>query len=489
VGALKRLARLALGCAPCMLAGAVVLGCSHQERMRPVVERYERGEYARAAEEIVPLLEDRRESEKDRTLYELEAGSVFAAAGDLARSIEAFAAADERMWPYLDESPEMRISEEAAAILTNQTIITYRGRTYDRIMCCTYQALNHLATGDLDAAGVMLRRAYEWQRDATEKNAAEIEALEKEAGEAAREKGYDTNAAMSDGRVKSGLDSAYGPLREMQGYAEFAVPYSTYLQALQLQLTGRADALAQATVAFRRTAGMLSEDDRLYAELDAQLAEAATAGAPLAPSVHVLVESGSGPWLDEFRLDIPLFIRQVPYVGIALPVLKFKEGAAGSFTVRAGGEVHPSRVLTDMDRVVADEFNRRLPAIVTLTIVSSATKAIATYLAQQAVYEQNPDAAWVVAIAGALYQVGTNSADLRIWLTLPKRVLYARLPAPADGVVEVELEGGQRIGPISVESNGASIVHVRVPRAGATPAVHTMRFPSAQGAVASGSRP
>jgi hypothetical protein len=294
---------------------------------------------------------------------------------------------------------------------------------------------------------------------------------------------------MSDGRVKSGLDSAYGPLREMQGYAEFAVPYSTYLQALQLQLTGRADALAQATVAFRRTAGMLSEDDRLYAELDAQLAEAATAGAPLAPSVHVLVESGSGPWLDEFRLDIPLFIRQVPYVGIAIPVLKFKEGAAGSFTVRAGGEVHPSRVLTDMDRVVADEFNRRLPAIVTLTIVSSATKAIATYLAQQAVYEQNPDAAWVVAIAGALYQVGTNSADLRIWLTLPKRVLYARLPAPADGVVEVELEGGQRIGPISVESNGASIVHVRVPRAGATPAVHTMRFPSAQGAVASGSRP
>jgi hypothetical protein len=289
--------------------------------------------------------------------------------------------------------------------------------------------------------------------------------------------------------VKRALDSAYGPLREMQGYAEFAVPYSTYLQALQLQLTGRADALAQATVAFRRTAGMLSEDDRLYAELDAQLAEAATAGAALAPSVHVLVEAGSGPWLDEFRLDIPLFIRQVPYVGIALPVLKFKEGAAGSFTVRAGGEVHASRVLTDMDRVVADEFNRRLPAIVTLTIVSSATKAIATYLAQQAVYEQNPDAAWVVAIAGALYQVGTNSADLRIWLTLPKRVLYARLAAPADGVIEVELEGGQRIGPISVESNGASIVHVRAPRAGAAPAVHTMRFPSAQGAVASGSRP
>jgi hypothetical protein len=484
----QRFASLARAVAA-VTAAALLAACSHQDRMKPVVTAFEGGNYGLAAQEIAPLLEDRRDSEKDRTLYELEAGAVYAAAGDMEQSMAALAAADNRMWEYLDDAPDVRISEQAAAVLTNQTIITYTGRPYDRIMCTTYQALNHLAQGNLDAAGVSLRRAYEWQRDAAEKYSKEIEALEQKANEASSGENYDSKAALEDAGVKGGLDSAYGPLRDMQGYAEFAVPYSTYLQALQLQLTGRADALAQATVAFRRTAGMLSEDDRLYAELDAQLAEAATAGAPLAPSVHVLVESGSGPWLDEFRLDIPLFIRQVPYVGIALPVLKFKEGAAGSFTVRAGGEVHPSRVLTDMDRVVADEFNRRLPAIVTLTIVSSATKAIATYLAQQAVYEQNPDAAWVVAIAGALYQVGTNSADLRIWLTLPKRVLYARLPAPADGVVEVELEGGQRIGPISVESNGASIVHVRVPRAGATPAVHTMRFPSAQGAVASGSRP
>jgi hypothetical protein len=109
--------------------------------------------------------------------------------------------------------------------------------------------------------------------------------------------------------------------------------------------------------------------------------------------------------------------------------------------------------------------------------VSSATKAIATYLAQRAVAEQNPDAAWIVAIAGAVFQVATNSADLRIWLTLPKQVLYARFPAPADGSFEIELGDGQRIGPISTESNGATIVHVRTPRMGVQPVVRTMRFP------------
>lgn len=456
---------------------AMLAACSHQDRMKPIVTAFEGGNYGLAAAELSPLLKDRRDSEKDRTLYELEAGAVYAAAGDMDESVAAFAAADDRMWEYLDDAPDVRISEQAAAILTNQTIITYTGRPYDRIMCTTYQALNHLALGNLDAAGVSLRRAYEWQRDAADKYSKEIEALEEKAWAASSEKSYDAKAALDDPSVKSGLDSAYGPLREMQGYAEFAVPYSTYLQALRFQLTGRPDALAQATVAFRRAAGMLSESDRAYAEEDARLAEAASTGAAIPPTVYVFVETGMGPWLEEFRIDIPLFIRGLPYVGAAFPVLRFKDGAATSFTARAGGAGYPSSVLTDMDRVVAGDFNRRLPAIITMTIVSSATKAIATYLAQQAVYEQNPDAAWVVAIAGALYQIGTNSADLRIWLTLPKQVLYARFPAPADGMVKLELGDGQRIGPIETESNGATIVHVRAPRMGAAPSVRTMRFP------------
>jgi hypothetical protein len=88
-----------------------------------------------------------------------------------------------------------------------------------------------------------------------------------------------------------------------------------------------------------------------------------------------------------------------------------------------------------------------------------------------------PDYVGGTPLGCAIYQIGTNNADLRIWLTLPKQVLYARFPAPADGTVEIELGDGQRIGPISAESSGATIVHVRSPRMGAAPAVRTMRFP------------
>ena len=456
----------------------VLAGCSHADRMRPTVEAFSRGAYPKAVEDFEPLLKSRRDSRKDRLLYELEAGLLYAAAGDRERSRSALDHADQEMWRYLDSEPDVRVSEQAVAILTNQTVIPYRGTTYDRILCSTYQALNHLDRGDLESAGVSLRRAYEWQRDAVDKNAKEIEGLQAKASEQAGSSGYDAQRAMEDPGVQSGLSSAYGAIKDMKGYAEFAVPYSSYLQAVQQMLTGRRDAAAQATVGFRKVAGMLREADRAYAEADAREAEAASTGDAPAPStVYVIVESGMGPALEEFKISLPLFIRQVPYVGAAFPVLRFRPAGPSGFTARAAGNSYASGTLTDMDSVVAGDFNRRLPAIIALTVVSSGSKAVATYFLQEgALGNNNKNSAWLVSLAGMVYQLATNSADLRIWLTLPKEVLYARFPAPADGQVSIDLGDGQRIGPLAVESKGSTLVHVRVPSLGATPSVRTMRF-------------
>lgn len=473
---LDRLRTLAAGLAAAALLGALP-GCSHADRMKPTLAAFERGAYPAAVKQFEPLYESRSESGKDKLLYQLEAGAIFAAAGELKRSGEALGEADEAMWRYLDSEPDVRISEQALAIATNQTIVTYRGTTYDRILCSTYQALNHLAAGELDRAGVSLRRAYEWQRDAVDKNAKEIEALEEKANDYSRGRGYDSERSLKDPGVKSDLDSAYGPIREMSGYAEFAIPLTSYLQGVQLLARGGTDAAAQATVAFRKVAGMLPEKDRAYAESCAKVAEDASAGGAARPLVHVIIESGMGPMLEEFKVSLPLFIRQVPYVGAAFPVLRLRPDGPSGFTARAAGGSYESALLTDMDAVIAGDFNRRLPAIIALTVASSAGKAVGTYFLQEAALERGKGSAWAVAIAGMAYQLATNSADLRIWSTLPKQVLYAAVPSPRDGMISLDLGDGQRIGPLAVESTGTTIVHVRVPSQGATPAVRTMRFP------------
>ncbi len=476
-GALARLGRACGGILVAMYAVGMMTGCAGNERMRASIDAYSHGAYPLAAEQVTHELDAAAQDRTDGLLIELEAGMILAAAGEGGRSSDAFRSADEAMWQYLDSEPEVRISEITAALLTNQTVIPYRGTATDRIMCSVYQALNFMADGNLEAAGVSLRRSYEWQRDAVERRAKEIENLESEARAHGERKGYDLSRALDDPRTRSDLDSAYGPIREMQAYADYAIPYASYLQGLQQMMTGRADAASQATVAFRKVAGMLPESDRGPVETDAREAEDASIGKRPAPTVHIILESGMAPSLHEFRISVPIYSRSVPYVGAAFPVLHLEQPGPSGFSVVSGGSRAEASLLTDMDRVIAADLNARLPAIIALTVASSGAKAVATYFLQDAARNTSKDAAIAVAIGGLIYQAVVNHADLRIWRTLPKRVYLARIAAPESGMLTIELEDGQRIGPIAVESDGATVVHLRVPGRGATPAVRTMRFP------------
>ena len=342
-------------------------------------------------------------------------------------------------------------------------------------MCLTHQALNHLERGDLATAGISLRRAQAWQEDAKARYADEIEELEEKASARAKsEQSFDAKKAQQDPAVQRGLEAQYAPLRDLQSYSDFTVPYSSLLRGLRLQFSGSNASIADARTVLSNTAAMLPEKQRAYLLEDVKLADDMTRGAPFPPSVYVFVETGMAPRLDSFELNIPLFIPQVPYIGVAFPVLKLQEGAVTGFTARAGTAAYSGSVVTDMDAVVGGDFNRRLPGIIALTIASSATKALATYAAQEAAGDGV--GRWIVAGVGAVYQAAVNDADLRTWITLPKQVLYARMPAPADGLVTVELGDGQRVGPINVEPKGATIVHIRTPRVGAAPATRVMRF-------------
>jgi len=452
--------------------------CSHTDRMKPTLDAYTRGEYVKALEVYQPLLRDREDSEKDRTLYDLEGGVIAMAAGDRAASMKLFEDAYSRMRPYLDEKAEIRISAEAAAILTNQSVIPYVGTTYDRIMESTYQALNYYAAGEPSKAGVELRRAYAWQQDAVEKRSDEIKALQESAAQTARSNSFDPSSTLKDPAFNGALANANATSLAMVGYTNFAIPYASWLEGVAGFASNQNSGIAQGKVAFDRVVGMLPESARSMVAQDAKLAADALEGAALPPLVMAVYETGRGPSLTEFKIQIPLFIRQVPYVGAAFPVLTMHPAYSAGFNLDAeGGTSVAAVLLTDMDAVVAEEFNLKLPAIITKTIISSGIKATATFFAQNAAGKQNSDAAIFMALAGAIYQVATNSADLRIWNTLPKRVLYARMERPVSGRVTLLGADGVRIGPIECIPNGITLIHVRTPAPGVPAASQTIHIP------------
>ena len=396
-------------------------------------------------------------------IYSLEGGTVLQAAGQLEASVAEFNEAYDAIRPYLDSAAEAKVTEEAAAAITNQTVRTYRGQSYDRIMMNTYQALNYWRLGDSAKAIVELRRAYEWQKDAIDRNAARIQNEQEAIEKAGSKDGYDTKKTLSDPGFQQKMDEAFGPIRDMRGYANYEIPFASYLRGLSY-LSGKTTAeLEQARAIFRYVVGLMSGPSAELVKADAMLAENALQGKAVPKMVYVLLEAGQSPTLKELRLDIPIFLPNVPYVAAAFPLLSRSElPTTAAFSVDGGAAPVQSALLTDMEGVVAADYNQRLPGIIVATLVSSAAKAAATYAAKKAAGNYG-------LIAGVIYQAATNSADLRIWTTLPKQVLWARSLRPEAGKVTVVLADGQRIGPIDVPDSTVSIVHLRQTASGTTP--------------------
>jgi hypothetical protein len=465
-----------------IVAAALPTGCGYDATMQPTMRLFDEGKFAAASAEVAPLLAEHSlqpaspggaaPSPINGVVFGLDAGAIQQAAGQYAASMATLQSVWDEIAPYLDDKPDTRITEEVAAALTNQTVRAYRGTCAERIMLDTYQALNHFALGQPEKAAVELRRAELWQRDAIEKNQARIDRETKAFEAAGRRDGVDTARIRDDPVFKAQFDERFGTLREMRGYADYEIPYATCLRGVNRLATGEFE---QARTAFKRVAEMLEGSAAAAALRDVALAADAADGAPLAPCVFVFVEAGRAPSLKQVRIDIPLFIvgvQNVPYVGAAFPSLVMHDQpTVTGFTVAADGAAATGALLTDMDAVVAADFNRRLPAIVVATLVSSATKAAATYGLQQGMGDWG-------SILGVAYQVAMNSADLRCWLTLPKRVLWARVDRPASGELSVALSDGRTVGPVALAAGAVSVVRIRTASAGTEPAVLTFSIPA-----------
>ena len=100
----------------------------------------------------------------DQLLWTLEQGSLLRAAGQYQASDEVFDFADAVIETY-DRLPEVSITAEGAATLTNLAALPYRGTGYDRIMVSTYRALNAMKLGDMENARVELNRAQVRQQE------------------------------------------------------------------------------------------------------------------------------------------------------------------------------------------------------------------------------------------------------------------------------------------------------------------------------------
>ena len=439
------------------LLACTLAGCSTYKQQNKIALQWRQSNLAGAMKEADDAVKSRGDG-KDAIIWTLEQSTVLRAAGKTAESIEAFNHAEDRIDKYQEEA-KTKLANEAGALLANQAVLPYRGRFYDGIMLNTYKALNHLQMNEPDKARVELNRAAQRQKDALEENKKRIEKVQ-DAVEKEKEKER-IKKVQENEQFKGQVNTNYDDLDKLKAYGDYVNPFAVYLDGLFFMANSTSGSeMERARKAFQEVNNYV---DNRFVKADYAAMEAATQqNKALPPVTYVIFETGCAPIREQIRIDLPIMLPQVPYVGAAFPRLKPQEDYAAGLTVTANGTNETTAVVCSMDSVIGKEFKNELPTIITKTIASTILKAAAAYGVveggRQAGGEWGKMAAKLAMVA---YQASVNIADLRTWTTLPKEFQVCRIPTPPDRKIELATSNGGQTKTVTVCEGTYNIVYVR----------------------------
>ena len=439
-----------------LLAGMLAMGCSTYEQKNKVITYWRQGNLPAATTEAQKMA-DSHTDDKDTIVWRLEQGAVLRASRQYEDSNKAFEAAQNKMERYA-EAAKVRVGNEAGALLSNQANLPYEGRSYDGIMLNTYEALNYLALGKIDQARPELIHAYQRQQDAVEANKKRIQKVQ---DEAAKSK---DKAVMDRAQDNSGFQDALATNNanlndlNLKAYANYVNPFTVYLNGLYFMVNAADDSdRERARTSLERVKGF---GDNEYIKQDLATLDDEMNGKPQPPTTYVIFETGCAPERGQVRIDIPIIISRVSYVGAAFPTLKMQNSYVPTLTVTGGGTNLTTAMLASMDSIIGLDFKNEMPVVITKTVAATVTKAVAAYAINDAANQQSAIGGLIAQIGTAAYQAAVNIADTRTWTTLPKQFQYCRFPTPADRKLTLSAPGMQN-STVTIGDGVINVVYVK----------------------------
>ena len=435
--------------------GLLATGCRTYEQQNRVIQSWQQGSLPSAAAEATKMA-DQNANTKDAIVWRLEQGAVLRGAGMYQDSNTAFDTAQGKIDQYSQEA-KVKVGNEAGALLSNLANLPYTGRAYDGIMLNTYRALNYLQLGEPDKARVELIRAYQRQQDAVADNQRRIEKVQDEAAKSKDKATMDK--AQQDPGFQSQVQGTCADLDRLKPYANYVNPFTVYLDGLFF-MANAADAsdLERAHKSLERVAGFADGND--YVKQDLAALDNLMKGKPLTPTTYVIFETGCAPLRGQIRIDIPIIVTKVSYVGAAFPTLKPQGNYVPSLTVTASGTSQTTSLVASMDGVIGLDFKNEMPVVITKTIAATVTKAVAAYGVNEAANKQDAVLGFISQVATAGYQMAVNIADTRTWTTLPKEFQVCRISTPPDRNLELTVGGSQKT-TVTIADGTINIVYVK----------------------------
>lgn len=351
-------------------------------------------------------------------LYYLEKGELLRLNSQYNDSASAWLLADQKVNEWENEAKIRAgaILENVGAVVLNDKTRRYDGHDYEKVMLSTRLALDHLLTGDWNAARTEIKKTHEREAIIAEINAKDTEALEQES----KEKGISTTFKDLNGypvetlnsaevtTLKNGYQSAFshylaGFVYEALNEQGLASP--GYRQAIELRPDIKILEDGLATLETRPGLRQSSETDVLF-----------------------VVESGTAPTLNSITIPVPVIVSNLGVIPISFPVLH----SDTSHTLQPstvgidGKKTLPLAAITSLDTLSKRALRDDMPGIIVRGILRAAAKT----LAQKALMDQGGGVA-LAGIALNIANVITESADERTWRMLPATISIARITLPS----------------------------------------------------------
>lgn len=441
-----------------LLSAALLLGgcasssmfTSYPSQIQPIKKEIEARQYKVAQ----TTLESHRD-DADKILYMMERGRVSQLANDRKSSIEDFKQVIDAMEAN-EEKATISLSDTAAqgsALLTNDNAIPYAGEGYERVFVHQYQSMNYLFSKDLDAARVEVRRANLEQKLALDEHENELAAAEEKGREYAEgNKSFmDAFSAMEAvaGKVKNSFQNAYtfyvsGLIYEILGKPNDA--YIDYKKALEIfpdNIYVQKDVL--------RLAKQLSMTDDYQMYKKRYSVEATNPGKDEGELV-VLFEHGFAPAKTE--TSVPVFTgKQVQKVAFPIYALQWQNPSSLTVSIEGGksvGETHP---IVYVQAMAVKALQEKLPAML--------TRQILRVVAKKEMAEQAGKASPWAKLGADIFNIVSENADRRSWLTLPNDAQILRSSLP-QGEYQLNLNNGKAAGMMKVKVEPGKRTVVRV---------------------------
>ncbi|MCL2331253.1 MAG: hypothetical protein FWC61_01780 [Proteobacteria bacterium] len=354
----------------------------------------------------------------DRNLDPLLRGNALFQAGNFAESDAALEDINKR----LAGAQSASFFGEVAKALSSQMAGRYKPYFMDGLFISYYQLWDAIALGRMDDARVIINQSYARQQEMSREFASLI-------------------SDRRNGEPVRGQDGLISQLNEENShwrvFGDIMNPALMYLAGIYFLNDGDYET---ARTYLARADGMTPGNEFVRADLNAANARKAPVDV-----AWIFIESGFAPKLTEWRIDLPVPTGNGPRI--------VSVAAAKPIALPAPPAIDGARMLADVDAMFMTEFSEYQVNAALRSLASAVSK-----LALQSV--ANDQLGPLAGFVAAIYSAISTGAEVRSWVTLPKRIYILRVRKDNSGLIKL-FSDGRFIGKIEVGPSGNDLIYIR----------------------------